>query len=101
MAGTVDIVQRCYTGIVTTGGVLQLDPHLPKPLLRLSFNIHYRRQSLSFDITADTIKIVARHSSAEPIKIKYGDEVFDLNAGETKVLRIKPKKHTARPSRAA
>ena len=42
MAGTVDIVQRCYTGIVMKDDILWLDPMLPKALIRLSFSVRYR-----------------------------------------------------------
>jgi HAD superfamily hydrolase (TIGR01509 family) len=88
MAGTVDIVQRCYTGIVTRDDVLWLDPVLPEPLVRLSFNINYQGQSLSFDIHQDRMQIHARHSSARPVSIGYNDQIYKLNAGETQVLPL-------------
>jgi beta-phosphoglucomutase family hydrolase len=92
MAGTVDIVQRCYTGISMRDDILWIDPKLPEALVRLSFTLHYRDQSLHFDLNHDRTQICARHSSAHPIKIGYKDQVFELNAGETKVVPtgIKP-----------
>jgi beta-phosphoglucomutase family hydrolase len=89
MAGTVDIVQRCYTGIVTRNDVLWLDPVLPKQLVRLSFSLHYRGQSLSFDIHQDQMQIHARYSSAQPIKVGYRKTVYQLNAGETKKIALR------------
>jgi beta-phosphoglucomutase family hydrolase len=89
MAGTVDIVQRCYTGIVTRKDVLWLDPMLPKQLVRLSFRMHYRGQSLSLDIHQDQMKIQASYSSASPIKFGYRKKVYELNAGETKVIALR------------
>ena len=88
MAGTVDIVQRCYTGIVMRDGVLWLDPLLPKPLVRLSFTLRYRGQSLAIDINHDRMQIHAQHSAAGPIKIGSGEEAFELNAGETRIIPI-------------
>jgi beta-phosphoglucomutase family hydrolase len=88
MAGTVDIVQRCLTGIVMRDDVLWLDPALPKPLLRLSFKIRYRDQSLSFDIDHEHLKVSARHSSAKPIKIGFQKQVYELNAGESKIFQL-------------
>src|SRR5690606_8175025 len=32
LAGTVDLVQRCYTGIAVRGGTLAFDPRLPDEL---------------------------------------------------------------------
>lgn len=88
MAGTVDIVQRCYTGITMRDDVLWLDPMLPEELLRLSFTLHYRGQSLNFDIHRNQLKITARHSSANPIKIGYKDQVHELNAGENVSIEL-------------
>jgi alpha,alpha-trehalase len=88
MAGTVDIVQRCYTGIVTRDEVLWLEPLLPQPLVRLSFHIHYRGQSLGFDIFQNKMRITAHHSSAKPIKIGYGKRIYEFNAGDNRVISL-------------
>lgn len=88
MAGTIDIVQRCYTGIVMRDDVLWLDPMLPETLLRLSFTLHYRGQSMNFDIHRSRLKISVRHSSANPVKIGYDQQVYELNAGDTKVIEL-------------
>lgn len=88
MAGTVDIVQRCYTGLETRDDVLWLDPKLPDELVRLSFTIHYRGQSLGLDIFQDKMKVRARHSSARSIKIGFKEEVYELNSGEHKLFHL-------------
>ena len=88
MAGTVDIVQRCYTGLETRDDVLWLDPKLPDELVRLSFTIHYRGQSLGLDIFQDKMKVHARHSSARSIKIGFKDEVYELNSGEHRLFQL-------------
>ncbi|HEY9714059.1 MAG TPA: HAD-IA family hydrolase, partial [Chroococcales cyanobacterium] len=88
MAGTVDIVQRCYTGIVTKEEALCFDPLLPKALVRLSFTLRYRGQSLHVDINHDRLQIQAEHSSASPIVIGYAEDRFELNAGETKTIEL-------------
>ena len=97
MAGTVDIVQRCFTGIVMRADVLWIDPALPKPLLRLSFKVHYRGQSLSFDIGSESLKVSAWHSSAKPIKIGFQEKVYELNAGESKIFQLASKGLEAYP----
>src|SRR5690606_31510052 len=55
MAGTVDLVQRCYTGIETRQDVLRLDPVLPAGLGALSFQIRYRGHPLHLDFRTDSI----------------------------------------------
>ncbi len=88
MSGTLDIIQRCYGGIVTRNDVLWLNPQLPAALTRLSFNLHYRGQALELDITHESIKIIVSHSSAQKIKIGFRDRVYALNSGDTKVFKL-------------
>ena len=88
MAGTVDIAQRCYTGLETRDDVLWLDPKLPPALVRLSFSLHYRGQSIGFDIFQDKMKVHARHSSAMPVKIGYKDEVHELRSGDYQLFTL-------------
>jgi beta-phosphoglucomutase family hydrolase len=88
MAGTLDIVQRCYTGMVIRKNVLWLSPQLPRELARLSFGLHYRGQALQFDITQDVLKITALHTSALPINIGFEDLEYELKAGDTKVFLL-------------
>jgi beta-phosphoglucomutase family hydrolase len=88
MAGTVDIVQRCYPGITTRNEVLHFDPQLPAQLVRLSFTLQYRGQSLNIDLHHGQLKVKARHSTAMPIKIGFKDEVFTLKSGESKTFNF-------------
>lgn len=88
MAGTVDIVQRCYTGLVTRDDVLWLNPNLPKGINRLSFRIQYRHQSVKVDICQRVIHVRAGHSSAEPIKVGSKD-IVELHSGESVTFDVK------------
>ncbi|HEY9716539.1 MAG TPA: glycosyl hydrolase family 65 protein, partial [Trichormus sp.] len=104
MSGTLDIVQRCYGGIVTRDDVLWLDPQLPAALTRLSFNLHYRGQALELDITHESIRIVVSHSSAQKIKIGFMDRVYALDSGDTKVFKLgstRAHKKVAKPRKTA
>lgn len=88
IAGTLDIVQRCYTGIVTRDDVLWFSPKLPSCIQRLTFCMHYRGQSLQVEITQSTLRIQTRHSSATPIKIGFKQKVFEMNSGESMVFHL-------------
>ena len=48
MAGTVDLMQRCYTGIELRGGTLMFNPRLPEEVDRLRSTVRFRRQILDF-----------------------------------------------------
>jgi trehalose/maltose hydrolase-like predicted phosphorylase len=47
MAGTVDLVQRCYTGLETRDNVRWLNPSLPEELGGLDFDVRYRATGAS------------------------------------------------------
>ena len=94
MAGTVDIVQRCYTGLSTHDDALWLDPALPEELVNLRFTLHYRGQSLHFDFNHDSFKIYASHSSAKPIKIGLRDKLYVLKAGQERSFKMNATKRT-------
>jgi trehalose/maltose hydrolase-like predicted phosphorylase len=47
MAGTVDMVLRCLTGMRARGQVLRFDPALPPQVKELRFSVHYRGTALS------------------------------------------------------
>ncbi|MCW2704960.1 MAG: Trehalose-6-phosphate phosphatase [Blastococcus sp.] len=42
MAGTVDLLQRAFTGLETRGDALGLDPYLPDALTGMRFRLRYR-----------------------------------------------------------
>ncbi len=89
MAGTIDIIQRCYTGLESRKDVLIFNPQLPHPLTHLSFIIHYRNQSLAVDITQHTARVTAKHSSAKSIKIGFKHDIFELAAGESLFFKLR------------
>lgn len=86
MAGSIDIVQRCYTGMVTRGDILWLNPRLPDELTRLTFNLHFRQQAIRLEITHETTKIVSGRSAAKPVRIGVKDKVYDLYSGESRIF---------------
>ncbi len=88
MAGTVDVLQRCYTGIEIRGEVLYLHPCLPKDLTNLHLDIRYCGHSLALDITPDTLTIKTLPSMASAITICVNDEMHQLNADQSRVFHI-------------
>lgn len=88
MAGTVDIVQRCYTGIVTAQDVLWLNPQIPQEMTRLSFRLQYRGQALQIEITHSILIVSAGHATAKPIRVGFKNKVHEFHAGERKRFDI-------------
>jgi alpha,alpha-trehalase len=83
MAGTVDLLQRCYTGLELRGEELLFNPVLPEELSRLSFHLRYRRHSLHVDITEGVLSIASDRATIEPIDIRLKGETRRLIPGAT------------------
>ncbi len=82
MAGTVDLVQRAFTGLETRGEVLWLDPNIPEELARLRFKLRYRRHwGLAVEITRELIRISAPPADVHPIRVGIKGEIIELRAG--------------------
>jgi trehalose/maltose hydrolase-like predicted phosphorylase len=57
MAGTMDLVQRCYTGIELRGDVLWINPRLPAGVRRLGLLVRYRGHTLELTMTPDALEV--------------------------------------------
>ncbi len=87
MAGTVDLIQRCYTDMSLRQDVLWFNPQLPEEMDYLSMLVSYRGHSLRVEIGPDRMKIKAIKVSANPVKIGHNEKVYDLEPG--KLLELK------------
>jgi trehalose/maltose hydrolase-like predicted phosphorylase len=83
MAGTVDLLLRCYTGLETRDGQLWLHPALPPELGQLRFHICYRNHSLLLDLTPSIMVLESKPRSVPPIRVNVDDQAVTLHAGET------------------
>ena len=64
MVGTLDLLQRCYTGLEVRDDVLWLNPQLPTELRRLTFTILYRGQLVELDFADDRVTVVSQTTVA-------------------------------------
>ena len=84
MAGTVDLIQRCYGGVEARGDVLWLDPALPVELPALRFLLHYRGHRVDIDITRHRLQVDVLPALAPPIRIGFGGQVVQMEGGASK-----------------
>ncbi len=89
MAGTIDIMQRCYTGLEARDDILHLNPSLPKELQKIKLKLYYRGQWLDIDIYQDRVIVEAQTSNAKPITMDVKGEQFKLSSGEIKEIEYK------------
>ena len=81
MAGTLDLLQRCYTGLEVREDVLWLNPQLPTELRRLAFTILYRGQLVELDFADDRVTVASQTTSGTPISIGLDGALTKLSAG--------------------
>ena len=82
MAGTVDLVQRCYTGLETRQDVLWLNPSLPVELDGLDFDVRYRGHwGINLHLTPRRLRVRVADSDAAPVRVAVRGEVVDLPPG--------------------
>ncbi len=101
MAGTVDVIHRCFTGIEMRANALHFDPALPDGLNHLRTAVQYRGHTLDVEVDHERLKITDRPSTAHPITIAYRGHVRDVSPGDTYEFRlIKPEDRIREESRA-
>ena len=90
MAGTIDLLTRCYAGLEARDGVLYFNPQLPIELPTLSFSLTYRGHRLDVGVTAAALTVQSPQGSAAPITIAVAGAVTILAPGTGRTIRIDP-----------
>jgi alpha,alpha-trehalase len=88
MAGTVDLVHRCYSGLETRGGILRFNPVLPSEIRQLSMRLKYRRHRLHVEINRQRLSISSWPLTALPIRVAYRGHHRRLAPGESCSFRL-------------
>ena len=91
MAGTVELITRCYTGIEVRERTLRFNPCLPQELGKLHMHARYLGHSLEIDVSSDKLKISSLKSVVDPIRVVCDGEEFELAPGETKEINLRDK----------
>ncbi|WP_425557615.1 glycoside hydrolase family 65 protein [Kitasatospora cystarginea] len=84
MAGAVDLLQRCYTGLEIREDALWLDPHLPSALGHLELDLRYRGHwgvELALDHRQITVSL--RESRQEPVQVRFRGSPVTIRPGES------------------
>ncbi|WP_299821362.1 glycosyl hydrolase family 65 protein [uncultured Pontibacter sp.] len=89
MAGTVDLVQRCFTGLEIRDEMLWFNPVLPDEIGCLNLKLRYRSHWLSLELLQDKMLITFDKGWAKEIKIGVMGEVYTFRAGEKRAFPIR------------
>lgn len=86
MAGSVDMVVRCYTGLEIRDDMLWLHPVLPAELAEVAFTINYREQPIRLELTATSLRLQLQMlaDGATPIRVRVEGQEATLSPGQTR-----------------
>jgi alpha,alpha-trehalase len=100
MAGSVDLIQRCYTGLELREGILWINPQLPDPVERLDVLVRYRCHTLELTISCDVLEVRAIEAAIPTIKVGVQGTVIELTAGQRRRFALHPKQARTRRVRS-
>jgi trehalose 6-phosphate phosphatase len=83
MAGTVDVLQRCFAGVETRGDVLWLNPYWSPRLGTLKFSLLYRDHHLTLSIADHTVLVRSGPGNLAPIQVGCHGQVRELGNGQS------------------
>ena len=88
MAGTVDLVQRVWTGIEVKDDALRLNPELPQDIARLEMRVRYRGHSIDLRLERDALTVHVHDGGAAPISLYVDDKFYEFPSGARRVFRL-------------
>ena len=88
MAGTVDLVQRCYAGVEVLHDRLRVSPRIPAELGRLRFSVMYRETRIDLDLTPGLVRARIDPDAPDPVTIDVADTVIVGLPGEEIEVRL-------------
>jgi alpha,alpha-trehalase len=92
MAGTVDIVLRCLTGMRARGPVLRFEPALPAEVKQLKFSVHYRGHRVDVEVAEGRLRVGSRPGAAQPIQVLVLDQTVELAPGQQREVLLEERK---------
>jgi alpha,alpha-trehalase len=89
MAGTVDLVQRCFTGLEVRGDALHFAPVLAGRLGGLKLKIHYKGQWLDIALERDCLVLALRGDAESPLTVYVYEEEAVLQPGDSRRFALR------------
>ena len=91
MAGTVDLIHRCYTGMEFKKECLYFNPQLPNNVNEIKFRLRYRKHWLDVHLTQDHLRLRSHGGWQDVIRIIVNDEEFQMIKGEERTITYRKK----------
>jgi trehalose/maltose hydrolase-like predicted phosphorylase len=88
MAGTVDMMQRCYLAMEMREDLLILNPLLPHDLKSIKLKIRYRGHWIKIETNKEKLVVQLEKGWSEKIDICVKDQVYTFHHGEVREFDI-------------
>lgn len=89
MAGSLNLIQRCYAGLSISGNELWIKPDLPTNIKQISMHIQYRNHWLFIEINEGKLIISFEEGWSKKVKIGVLDELYEFEKGKKREFSIK------------
>ena len=88
MAGTVDLIQRCYMGVTVRDGTIHFDPLPPARLRSVAFSLRFH--GVWLDVRLEDKKLILSPRPGGPDRVPVGvrDRIYTLKAGFERTFDI-------------
>jgi trehalose/maltose hydrolase-like predicted phosphorylase len=88
MAGTVDMIQRCYTGLEVKGDELHFNPQLPEDVTEIRQRLRYRSHWIDMVLNHHCMKISFEKGWGNPVKVRINGELFEFTEKTEKTFKL-------------
>jgi trehalose/maltose hydrolase-like predicted phosphorylase len=90
MAGSVDLLQRCFTGLETRGGVLRFNPQWPEELGTFTCRLRFRQHDIIVRISSERLRVSAVSGDVPEIQVACVDQWLTLRPGQSVEFELQP-----------
>ena len=89
MAGTVDLMQRCYSGVRVYPGRLSIHPLLPMQIEQINFKLHYRSNWIDVKINHQELHVEVTEGRGPDIHLTLDGKTHKMKVGDSKTIVFK------------
>jgi trehalose/maltose hydrolase-like predicted phosphorylase len=83
MAGTVDLVERGFTGLEIRQGTLGFDPSMPEGIDLIEFRIYYQQRWITVLLRPGELTVTSEPTERPPVVVEFRGEPTELEPGAT------------------
>ena len=90
MAGSLDLIQRCYAGLEVGDDALWIKPQLPKTIEKINMRIKYRGHWIGLSINREKVKISFEEGWSNKVNIGIQNEIYEFKQGDLREFDLLP-----------